>query len=60
MLTSTQAMHALGISAHQLYYLLRANPELEPKRIGNFRVFSEEDMVRIRSALAGRAAKART
>lgn len=46
-----------GIRRHRISYALIAGVLREPKRLGNTRCFSPDDVVRIRDHFAGRAAR---
>lgn len=54
--TAAGVRAALGITHRQLEYLLLCRPDLEPDRIAGRRVYTAEDMERLRAALALRRA----
>lgn len=49
-----EARRELNLTERQMYYLLTSRPELEPGRIGVFRVWTASDIARVRDSLAAR------
>lgn len=53
-LTSGEVALQLGVRLSDVLAALRRNPALEPRRVGQLRVWSASDVERLRKALAGR------